>query len=184
MNGLSGPATPGEYRGGIEDSGLKTLRGFLQGGGSVIALGQSSGLLMDRLSAPYKDGLRGLRREEFYCPGSLLKVQVDPSQPIGYGMKEEVIASFANSMALEPVQSFSGMQPTVIARFPTSDILKSGWLQGESHLYNKIAAADVRLGKGRMILMPLRVQNRAQTYGTFKLLFNAILTAAAEPGPE
>jgi hypothetical protein len=30
--------------------------------------------------------------------------------------------------------------------------------------------------------MPLRVQNRARTYGTFKLLFNAILTSAAEPG--
>jgi hypothetical protein len=37
------------------------------------------------------------------------------------------------------------------------------------------------MGKGRMILLPLRVQHRAQPYGTFKLLFNSILTSAATP---
>jgi hypothetical protein len=49
-------------------------------------------------------------------------------------------------------------------------------------LYNKVAAAEVKVGKGRMVLLPMRVQNRAQTYGTFKLLFNSILISAAEPG--
>jgi len=31
-----------------------------------------------------------------------------------------------------------------------------------------------------MVLMPLKVQQRAQPYATFKLLFNAILTSAVD----
>jgi hypothetical protein len=45
--------------------------------------------------------------------------------------------------------------------------------------YHKVGAAEVRLGKGQMIMLPLRVQHRAQPYGTFKLLFNAVLISAA-----
>jgi len=40
---------------------------------------------------------------------------------------------------------------TSIARYPASELLKSGWLQGESDLQNKIAAAEVRMGKARMV---------------------------------
>jgi len=183
INGLAGRTIPEEYRGGIEDSGIKALRAFIDGGGSVIALGQSSGLLMDRFSAPYRDSLRGLRREDFFCPGSVLRVLIDNTQPVAYGMKDETFAFFTNSMALEPVASFSTMKASIVARYPTSDILKSGWLQGENYLYNKVGAAEVKLGKGRMVLLPIRVQNRAQTYATFKLLFNSILTSAVEPEP-
>jgi hypothetical protein len=50
-------------------------------------------------------------------------------------------------------------------------------LQGESYIADRIAIAEVKLGKGRMVLMPLKVQQRAQPYATFKLLFNAILTS-------
>jgi hypothetical protein len=64
--------------------------------------------------------------------------------------------------------------------FPKDKILRSGWLQGESFIAGKVGAAEVRIGKGRLMLLPLRVQNRAQTHGTFKLLFNALLTSAAE----
>ncbi len=182
VNGLTGRSVPQEYRGGIEESGLKALRAFVEeGGGTIIALGQSSGLLMDKFSAPYRDSLRDVKREDFFCPGSILRVLVDNTHPIGFGMKEEAGADFTNSMALDAVPSFSTMKSSIVVRYPTSDILMSGWLQGESYLYNKVGAAEVRLGKGRMILLPLRVQQRAQPYGTFKLLFNSILTSAATP---
>jgi hypothetical protein len=182
LNGLgTRKSIPEPYQGGIDESGVKALQAFIDDGGSVIALGQSSMLLMNRFSAPYRDGLRGVRRDDFFCPGSLVRVLVDNTHPIAYGMREEAIGFFANSMALEAVPSFSNMQPSIVVRYPASDILKSGWLQGDTYLYNKVAAAEVLKGKGRMILLPLRVQNRAQTHGTFKLLFNSILTSATEP---
>jgi len=180
IRGQTGRTTPPEYRGGIEDSGLRGLRAFVEKGGSIIALGRSSNLLLNHFAAPFRDGLSGISRDEFFCPGSVLRVLVDKAHPIGYGMRDETDAYFVNSMVLDPVPSFSTMQPSVIVRYPAGEILRSGWLRGESYLTNKIAAAEVRMGKGRMVLLPLRVQHRAQPYGTFKLLFNAILTSAVE----
>jgi hypothetical protein len=183
-SGLTAKNVPEEYRGGIEAAGVEALRTFIEVGGSLIALGQSSALAIEKFAAPYRDSVRSLKREDFFCPGSVLRVLVDNTHPIGYGMKEDAAACFVNSLALEPVPSFTKMRPTVVVRYPGSDILKSGWLHGESYLANKVAVAEVRLGKGRMVLLPLRVQHRAQTHGTFKLLFNSVLTSSPGINPE
>ena len=135
--------------------------------------------MMDELAAPFRDSLQDISREDFLCPGSILRVLVDNTHPVAYGMQNEVNAYFSNSIVLEPVPSFSTMQSSIIVKYPTGNILQSGWLQGESYLYNKVALAEVKLGMGRMILIPIRVQHRAQPYVTFKLLFNAILTSAS-----
>jgi len=180
LAGQTGRNVPPEYKGGIEESGLKALRDFIESGGTIITMGRSSTLPMDKFAAPFRDALQGVSRENFICPGSVVRVFVDNTHPIGYGMKAEANAYFVSSMALDPSPSFSTMQSSIVVRYPNSDILQSGWLTGESYLYNKAGVAEVRLGKGRMILVPLRVQNRAQPHGTFKLLFNAILTSAAQ----
>jgi len=44
------------------------------------------------------------------------------------------------------------------------------------------AIVEVRYGKGRIILLGFRVQQRGQPHGTVALLFNAILCSALE-GP-
>jgi hypothetical protein len=180
-HGITSNTMPDEYRGGIEQQGIRALQYFMEKGGTVIALGQSSSLLMDEFGAPFRNTLQGLNRESFFCPGSILRINVDNTHPIAYGMKTEANGYFINSMALEPRSSSLSSQGSVIVRYPGSDILKSGWLRGGSYLHNKVAAAEVKLGKGRMVLLPLRVQHRAQSYDTFKLLFNSILTSAAEP---
>lgn len=180
ITGQTGNNVPEEYRGGIEESGLKGLRSFMENGGTVIALGRSATLLIDKFSAPYKDGLQGISRNDFICPGSVLRVQVDNTHPLGYGMKPDTDSYFANSMVLAPAESSSGAQTADIVRYPKENILRSGWLTGESYLAGKIGIAEVKLGKGRMILMPMKVQQRAQPYATFKLLFNAILTSGMD----
>ncbi len=178
--GLSGPSIPEEYQGGIGDAGVEGLREFVQKGGTLIAMGRSGTLLMDRLDAPLKNSVQGLGRDSFFCPGSILRVSVDTTHPLAYGMKPESHIYFSNSMVLEPVPSFTEMSTSFVVLFPQREILKSGWLQGESHISGKAAAAEVRFGEGRMIFLPFKSLNRAQAYGTFKLLFNAILTSAAE----
>jgi hypothetical protein len=180
MDGLTSKNVPEEFRGGIEKSGVKALRSFIDDGGTVIAMGLSSTFLTEELGAPYRDGLSSIRKESFFCPGSILRVLVDNSHPIGYGMPSEANGYFINSIALERSSLFSASRNSIVVRYPDSDILKSGRLRGESFLHGLIAAAEVRVGKGRMILLPLRVQHRAQSHGTFKLLFNGILTSATE----
>lgn len=180
LRGLAGPNIPEEYRGGIEDAGVKGLEAFIKAGGTVIAMGQSANLLMDKLGAPVRNSVQGVGRDAFFCPGSIVRVTVDTAHPVAYGMTTEANAYFSNSMVLEPVPSFAGMDISFIALYPQKDVLRSGWLQGEAHMAGKAAAVEVRLGKGRMILLPFKVLNRAQAYGTFKFLFNAILTSAAK----
>jgi hypothetical protein len=180
ITGLTGETTPLEYRGGIEESGVEALRRFITKGGTVITIGWSATLMTDEFAAPFRDSLQGVTREEFLCPGSIVRVLVDNTHPIAFGMKNQANATFSNSLVLEPVPSFSTMQSSIVVRYPTGNILQSGWLHGESYLHNKVGVAEVKLGKGRMVLIPIRVQHRAQPHGTFKLLFNAILTSATE----
>ena len=59
--------------------------------------------------------------------------------------------------------------------YAKKDILQSGWLIGEKHLSNKAAMVSAQYGQGEVVLIGFRTQHRAQTHGTFKLLFNALL---------
>jgi hypothetical protein len=70
----------------------------------------------------------------------------------------------------------------VIATYPASasDMLLSGWATGLDRLEYRAAAVSFQRGKGKVVMFGFRVQNRAQTEGTFKMLFNAITWAGTE----
>jgi hypothetical protein len=62
-----------------------------------------------------------------------------------------------------------------VARYAEGNPLRSGWLLGPQYVAGKSALVEVSLGKGRVVLFGFRTQHRAQTWGTFKFLFNSIL---------
>ena len=65
-----------------------------------------------------------------------------------------------------------------IATFVDRNILQSGWLLGEEEIANKAAVISLKHGRGSVLMIGFRAQHRAQTHGTFKLLFNALVTRA------
>jgi hypothetical protein len=86
-------------------------------------------------------------------------------------MYKDTDAYFINSSAFEATD---GDRVRVVARYTNENLLRSGWLRGEEKVKNKIALAEVPMGKGRVVLFGFRPQHRGQTWGTFPFMWNAI----------
>jgi hypothetical protein len=172
-----------EYRGGIGDEGLEALRQFVREGGTLITLGASSDLAIDKFPIPVRDLKRGLTREQHFAPGSILRAQVDTSHALGLGMPDETYGFYNNSPFFALVEGFSSQKASVVARYPNTDLIASGWLKGEEIMAGRAAVVAVDMYPGRIVLFGLRPQHRAQTHATFPLLFNAIYLSAADGRP-
>lgn len=169
-----------EYRGGIGEEGLEALRQFVREGGTLITLGAASDLAIDKFPIPVKNLKRGLTREQHFAPGTILKIQVDASHPVGYGMPEETYGFYNNSPFFALTEGFSSQRAAIVARYPNADVIGSGWLKGEELMTGRGAVVAIEMNPGRIILFGLRPQHRAQTQATFPMLFNAIYLAGAE----
>ena len=168
-----------EYRGGIGDEGLESLRAFVREGGTLIALGASCDLAIDKFPIPVRDLKRGLTRDQHFAPGTILRIQVDTEHPLGFGMPAETYGFYNNSPFFSLVEGFSSQRASVVARYPNSDVVASGWLKGEDLMAGRAAVVAIEMNPGRIILFGLRPQHRAQTEATFPLLFNALYWSAA-----
>jgi glutamine amidotransferase-like uncharacterized protein len=98
-------------------------------------------------------------------------LEVDTTNAIARGLPGDVNAYFINGSAFEVTDT---QRVRVIARYASTNLLRSGWLLGEERLKGKVALAEVPLGRGRVILFGFRPQHRGQTWGTFPFIFNAI----------
>ncbi len=168
---------PPEYSGGLGKEGMKALKEFVELGGTVVALSASSELLMDEWALPVRNTLTGGRSgEEFSCPGSILHMHFEATHPVGYGMAAEGYGFMDGRLAFQTSPATPQNRRAVIASYPDDarDILASGWIKGADKLERKSAVVALELGKGKVVLFGFRVQHRAQTEDTFKLLFNAI----------
>jgi hypothetical protein len=181
VDGANGQNIRPEYRGGIGEEGLNALREFVGKGGTLVTLGAASGLAIDRLGVPLRDMKAGLSRDQHFAPGTILNLEVDTTQPIGYGMEGKTTGFYNNSPFFSLLEPFSSQRLDVIARYPNTDVVASGWLKGEELMSGRAAVVSVDMSPGRIVLFGLRPQHRAQTHATFPLLFNALYLAAAEP---
>jgi hypothetical protein len=171
---------PPEYRSGFGPEGVEALEAFVRAGGTLVTLGEAGDLPIDRFGLPVRNVVAGLPGKEFWSPGSTLRVKLDPSHPLAFGMPGHALATFlAGSQVYETVPGPRTQRVERPITYVDRDILQSGWLLGEDHIANRAAVVSVGLGEGRVVLLGFRVQHRAQTHGTFKLLFNPLLGADA-----
>ena len=173
-NSLDG--LPLEYVGGLGESGIAALKAFVESGGTLICLDEACALPIEELKLPIRDVALDARADAFFCPGSLITLDLDPLQPETYGMPSRTAAFFASSSAYEISRGAAGVR--VGARYGSRDLLISGWLEGEQVIAGRPAVVDVKVGAGRVVLLGFPVQHRGQTHATFRLLFNAIFTAS------
>jgi len=171
VDGNSVQNYPQEYTGGITTSGVTSLKNFVADGGTLICFDASCGLAIKELDLPLRNVLENSRSSDFYCPGSILSLDVDNTNPLSRGMTRTADGYFINSSAFEA----TGDGVKVAARYAKDGVLRSGWLLGEDKIRGKIALAQVSVGKGRVILFAFRPQHRGQSWGTLPFIWNAIM---------
>jgi hypothetical protein len=168
-NGFAKDSMPPEYVGGLGSAGAAALKGFASTGGSLVFLNGASQYAISALGVEARTVTPARAQSElFYCPGSLLNVQVETHSPLAYGVPAEIAVWSEQSPAWET-------QFPVMARYPASGVLASGWLVGEKVIAGYAAVIDAPLGLGHVVLFGMRPQYRAQSYLTFKMFFNALV---------
>src|SRR4029077_12735833 len=138
----------------------------VEAGGTLFAVDAASTLPIRYLNIPVRDALDGVRNTEFYCPGSLLRMKIDTSQPLMAGMPAEQAAFFVNGRAFDVGGARGGRggggdsggdsgagsrAPSgvrVLARYDEAEsLLMSGWINGGNRIAGKPAALDVAIGR-------------------------------------
>jgi len=182
MEGYAAGTIPGEYAGGIGEPGAEALRNFVREGGTLIAFNNATLFAIEQFHLPVTNLLAGLTPEQFYCSGSLLRVELrDTAHAAVQGLPREPIVMFERGPAFETKSGFRG---TVLASYPRDrNPLESGYLLHPERIQGKAAALEVFYGEGRVYLFGFRPQWRGQSHGTYKFFFNAIYDSPASAKP-
>ncbi len=168
--------TPPDYRSGFGEPGLAALEAFVEAGGTLVTLAQAGDLALQDLEAPVRDAVAGVWGNDFWAPGSTLRIDVDTTHPLAYGMPEKALATFlAGGQVYETMRGDRSSDVHRVATYPERDILQSGWLLGEESIAEMAAMVEVEKGEGSVVMIGFRPQHRAQTHGTYKFLFNALM---------
>jgi len=155
---------------------------FIENGGKVLTVGDATDLAY-HLNLPVENALveitsegkaKPLSGEKYYIPGSVLEMHVDTTEPINYGMGETAYIMFNRSpvFKLAPNAGIKGVRP--IAWFGEEEPLRSGWAWGQAYLKNGVTAFEAEIGKGKFYAFGPEITFRAQSHGTFKMLFNGL----------
>ncbi len=173
LDGYDKGSVPPRYEGGMGESGVRALDTFVRYGGTLVCLNQCAEFAIEQLHLPVRNTLDGLNRQEFFASGSILEVVTDSTRQVMAGMPGRARIFFDRSPAFETVDGFQGH---VLARYEENGTpLRSGYLLGEDRLAGRAAALEVRYGDGAVVLIGFRPQWRGQTFGTFRVVFNALL---------
>ena len=173
LDGMRAGTVPGQYAGGIGEEGAQALRDFVTAGGTLVTLGNAASFAIEQFNLPVVSALAGLRQDQFFCSGSLLRVEIsDPKHPLVAGLPLMPAVMFERNQAFDTRPAFRGK---VLASYVKDrNPLVSGYLLGADAIQGKAAALDANYGSGHIVILGFRPQWRGQSHGTYKFLFNAL----------
>ncbi len=183
IDGMQAGTVPGQYAGGIGETGAQNLRDFVTHGGTLITFGNATMFAIDQFNLPVTNVVAGLRQEQFFCSGSLLRAEIkEPNHPVVAGLPLTVPVMFERNPVFDTRPGFRGK---VLASYVKDrNPLMSGFLLGAELIQGKAAALDANYGDGHIILLGFRPQWRGQSHGTYKFFFNAIYYNPSMAEPE
>ena len=173
---FTAPVLPPEYKTGIGEDGIEKVKEFVENGGTLVALYESSEFAIEKLGIPVKNVLKELEPKDFHCPGSTIWVNVDNTHTLGYGMPKKSLILLRGNHAFAIKGNHNNDHYKVVVSYPEENMKQSGWLIGEKHLARKAALIEAKKKEGRVILYGFAPQSRALTDATFKFFFNTLVS--------
>jgi hypothetical protein len=166
-------------RGNVTPATLEKIKEFVQAGGTVIAIGSAAQGAVQLFGLPLQNHITA-SSTDYYVPGSVLRVTVDPKLPLAHGFDNEVDIFFSNSPVWRPTQpSTPSVEMRPVAWFSNSEPLRSGWAWGQKLLDKGIQMVDASVGKGRVFAFGNELLFRTQPHGNYKFFFNGIYLSVA-----
>ena len=162
---------PVQFTGGLGAQGVAEVKAFVENGGRVVAIEAATEFVTDLFELGVSNATQGLSNTDFYIPGSILRLELDPASDINEGVSSEMSSWYwRSSMAYD----VNDPRIRVAARYGSGDPLLSGWVLGGQHIAGKPAILEADIGEGSIVLFGFQPNYRAQTVATWPLLFNAI----------
>ena len=181
--------------GGLGEAGLGepevgALRDFCLAGGTLVTLNRASSFVIKKFNLPVRNVLTARTPDNLpdnlSASGSILRLEVDTANPLGFGVGRTSIAWFEKGPVFEitdpkrarAIATYTGFSPgsgkTGITGRMSGEPARNSLLR---HIRGRAALVEVLLGKGRVILFGFRPQYRGQSLATYPFLFNALMTS-------
>ena len=163
-------------RGSFSAQTLENVKQFVQNGGTVIAIGGASDDAVEAFELPLVDHVT-VGRDQFFIPGAVLRVALDPTSPLtqGYGTEADVFYDESPTWAIAP----GATNVRRVAWFDRPNPLRSGWAWGQEHLQGGIQMAEATVGQGRVFVFGNDLLFRTQPHGNYRLFFNGLYLSIA-----
>ncbi|MGB7528820.1 M14 family metallopeptidase [Sphingobacterium cellulitidis] len=161
------------------EKSIPVLKSFVENGGQIVTIGASSELVYhfgleveNPLVETNEDGKKvRLSNVKYYVPTSILRAEVDLTKPENYGLNQDLNIVFNNS----PVFKFENSDRLYsLGSIKSDHSLLSGWAHGQEYLKDVNIGLVSKVGKGKLVAIGPEITNRAQSHGTFKMLFNQL----------
>jgi hypothetical protein len=206
LTGHSPGSMPDQYTGGIGLEGAFAMQTYIRSGGMLLTFGNAAEFAISQFGLPIRNIVGSAASKDFSIPGSLIRISVDTTHPLGYGMSSETAANFVRGAAFDSLSQTGCADDLLnqrncievtrggrsmktfeepqmfdsVVNYAEEDLLMSGWAAGAEFIAGKSAVAQVPHGDGEVIIFGFRPQFRGQPRGTYKLIFNALLQATTD----